>query len=230
MAMPIHSLAKLGCAFLLISTAACVAGGEADDRHADDQVDWHSGGKADGQSCDFDTMSAATYYGQFAYKSFTTESGSTWYRVGLTWDVKAVLDNGDQADMNVYFLADNRVIVEYSEEHRESYDSSAVLNQTVIVTRAQIDATTKAITIAGVGTGTPLKVTNSSGGCLPGIAFKYASDIRSAGLAGDATQIVAGSSSAYVIDPDHLDQVPSETARKWFQEDVASGKIQVIRK
>jgi hypothetical protein len=73
-------------------------------------------------------------------------------------------------------------------------------------------------------------VLNDRGGCLPGVAFKYSSDIRSAGLAGDATQIVAGITSAYVIDPDHLDEVPSETARKWFEEDVASGKIKIVRK
>ena len=226
--MPIQSLAKLGAALLLISTAACVA--DEDGRPSDTDADWHSGGKADGQTCDFDSMSAATYYGQFAYKTITSDSGSKWYRVGLTWDVQATLDNGDKADMNVYFLANDRVIVEYSEEHRESGSSSTVLNQTVIVTRAKIDATTRTLTIDGVGSGTPLKVSNSSGGCLPGVAFKYSSDIRSAGIAGDATQIVAGISSAYVIDPDHLDEVPSENARTWFQEDVASGKIKIIRK
>ena len=227
--MPIQSLAKLGAALLLISTAACVAGDE-EGRPSDTDADWHSGGKADGQTCDFDSMSAATYYGQFAYKTITSDSGSKWYRVGLTWDVKARLDNGDDANMKVYFLANDRVIAEYSEEHRESGSSSTVLNETYIITRARIDATTRTLTIDGVGSGTPLTVLNDRGGCLPGVAFKYASDIRSTGLAGDATQIVAGLSSAYVIDPDHLDEVPSETARKWFEEDVASGKIKIVRK
>ncbi len=36
--------------------------------------------------------------------------------------------------------------------------------------------------------------------------------------------------SSLTSDPDRLDQVPSETARRWFQEDVASGRIVVIRK
>lgn len=227
--MPIHSLAKLGAALLLVSTAACVAD-EDGGRPSDTDADWHSGGKADGQTCDFDSMSAATYYGQFAYKTITSDSGSKWYRVGLTWDVQAVLDNGDRADMKVYFLANDRVIVEYDEEHRETSSQSTVLNQTVIVTRAKIDANTRTLTIDGVGSGTPLTVRNDSGGCLPGVAFKYGSDIRTSGLAGDATQIVAGITSAYVIDPDHLDEVPSQTARKWFEEDVASGKIKIVRK
>jgi hypothetical protein len=228
--MPIHSLlAKLGTAVLLLSTAACVAGDE-EGRPSEEETDWRSGGKGDGESCDFESMSAASYYGQFAYKKITSESGSTWYRVGLTWDVQAVLDNGDRADMDIYFLADNRVIVEYHEEHHDSGSSSTVLNQSVIVTRARIDEATRTLTIDGVGSGTPLRVTNQRGECLPGVAFKYSSDVRSAGIAGEATHIVAGLTSAYVIDPDHLDQVPNETAREWFQEDVASGKIKIIRK
>lgn len=227
--MRIQSLAKLGATLLVISTAACIAGDDGG-RPSDTEADWHSGGKADGQTCDFDSMSAATYYGQFAYKTITSDSGSTWYRVGLTWDVKARLDNGDDADMKVYFLANDRVVVEYNEQHRETGSSSSVLNQTVIVTRAKVDATTRTLTIDGVGTGTPFTVLNERGGCLPGIAFTYGSDIRSAGLAGDSTQIVAGLTSAYVIDPDNLDDVPSETARTWFEEDVASGKIKVVRK
>src|SRR5688572_1032107 len=149
--MPIHTLlARLGTAALLLSTAACVAGEEDGGRPSDEDADWRSGGKADGQSCDFESMSAAAYYGQFAYKTITTDSGSKWYRVGLTWDVQAVLDNGDRADMNVYFLADDRVIAEYQEEHRDSSSSSIVLNQTVIVTRARIDAATRTLTIDGI--------------------------------------------------------------------------------
>jgi hypothetical protein len=106
---------------------------------------------------------------------------------------------------------------------------SQVLNETVIVSRARIDATTRAITIDGVGTGTPLTV-RSERGCAPGITFKFSEDIRSPGLANDSAVIQTVTTSAYVIDPDHLDQVPNETARRWFQEDVASGKIKIIRK
>jgi len=37
------------------------------------------------------------------------------------------------------------------------------------------------------------------------------------------------STSGFVIDPDHLEDVPYPQTRKWFEEDVASGKIKVVR-
>ena len=214
--------------FILL--AACVTDDDEGGRTDEEATDWRSGGKGDGETCDFAQMSAQTYYDQFAYKLIQYEgSTSKWYRVGLTWDVQATLDNGDRVDLDVYFLADNRVIVEYGEEHRIDSSRSDVNNQSVIVTRATIDPTTRAITIAGVGTGTPITVQNN-GGCSPGITFTFSSDVRSPGLAGDSTVISAGLTSAFVIDPDHLDDVPYETTRNWFEEDVASGKIKVIRK
>lgn len=215
----------------LVLLAGCVTEMTEDGgRPADEDTDWRAGGKGDGETCEFDAMPAAKYYDQFAYAKVEHEgSTSTWYRVGLTWDLKARLDNGNAVDLNVYFLAENRVIVEYQEEVGLGGGQSQIENETVVVTHATIDAATRTISIAGLGTGTPITV-RQNGRCAPGITFQLAEDIRSAGLAGDTTVVQAGLSSAYVIDPDHLDQVPNATARKWFEEDVASGKIVVIRK
>ncbi|MDQ3370340.1 MAG: hypothetical protein M3680_33390 [Myxococcota bacterium] len=120
-------------------------------------------------------------------------------------------------------------MAEYAELKRIDSVQSENLNKTVIISRARIDAATRTLTIDGLGTGTPLTMRNDRG-CSPGIAFKFTSDIRSPGLIGDTAVVQNVSTGAYVIDPDHLDQVPSELARKWFQEDVAAGKIQIQRK
>jgi hypothetical protein len=223
-------LSQLAAAALLITaTAACAT--EADEgRPTDKEEDLRSGGKGDGETCDFDQMSAATYYAQLAYQEDSDANRWAKYRIGGTWDVTATLENGNKVDLNVYFLAGGRVIAEYSEEHRIDSSRSEVLNQTVIVTRARINSTTREISIDGVGSGTPLTVRRGTGGCSPGIAFKFSSDIRSPGLTGDAAVIQSMMTSAYLIDPDHLDQVPNATARRYFEEDVASGKIQIQRK
>jgi len=218
--MRITSVALAALAF-----AGCVT----DDRPEEDEVaiDWRSGGKGDGETCDFAAMSAASYYKLFAYQQIERPNSWTWYRVGLTFSFRAALANGDGADLSVYFLPSDRVIIEYAEQHRVDATRSEVLNETIVVTHASIDPATKAITIAGVGTGAPFTVTEDAG-CGPGIAFKYTSDLRSAGLAGKSTVIQAGLSSGRVIDPDHLEDLP-ETMRRYFEEDVASGKKKVIR-
>ena len=213
-------------AFVVLALAACGVDGD-EGRPDDSQTDWHSGGKADGQSCDFASMSARTYYNQFAYAK-TETAGTSWYRVGSTWDLAAKLDNGDKASLRAYFLANDRVIVEYHEEHYVGGGQSDVLNETVIVTHATIDEATRAITIAGVAKGTPLTV-NNNGQCAPAIALEHLGDLRSPGLAGDHSGITSSNTTAFVIDPDHLDEVPSATARQWFEEDVASGKIKILR-
>jgi hypothetical protein len=200
-----------------------------DGRPEDVQQDWRTGGKGDGQTCDFSTMSAATFYGQFDYEEIVSEtSTSRWYRAGFTWNVQAQLDNGDTASLRVYFLPRDRVIAEYSEQRRVNAQSSQVLNQTVIVTRRVIDPQTRTVELVGIGKGTPLTVVNDTR-CLPGIQFQHTRDLRSPGLSGDGAQIIAGLTSAYVIDPDHLDDVPSDAARRYFEEDVASGKIKILR-
>ena len=222
------SISKLTASLALLFSTACMTASEG--RPDDVQTDWRPGGKGDGETCDFEAMPAATYYDLFAYKSMVSDSGSTWYRVGLTWQFRASLDNGDQANLRAYFLENDRVIVEYDEQHSLGGNQSEDRNRTVVITRKRIDPQTRTLTLDGVGTGTPVTVLNANGGCQPGINFNYSGDLRSPGISGKGTQIVAGLTSAYVIDPDHLDQVPSETARRWFEEDVASGKITVIRK
>lgn len=224
-----RNLSQLATAALLISSAAACVSDAEEGRPTDEEEDLRSGGKGDGETCEFDQMSAATYYAQLAYKE---DASGNWakYRIGGTWDITATLDNGNKVDLDVYFLAGDRVIVEYAEEKRVDSSSSEVLNETVIVTRARINATTREITIDGVGSGTPLTIRRGTGGCSPGIAFKFTSDLRSPGLTGDSAVIQSLMTSAYVMDPDHLDQIPNETARKWFQEDIASGKIQIQRK
>lgn len=222
-------LSQLATAALLITSAAACVTDEGEGRPDDVEEDVRSGGKGDGETCDFETMSAETYYKQFAYEETVSASGSKWYRIGSTFQITTTLDDGNKIDLDVYFLPDNRIVAEYAELKRIDSVQSENLNQTVIVSRARIDAATRTITIDGVGTGTPLTV-RSERGCSPGIAFKFTSDIRSPGLTGDSAVVQTVSTSAYVIDPDHLDQVPSETARKWFQEDVAAGKIQIQRK
>ena len=211
-----------------LATSGCLADIDEGRPTGDEQLDTRAGGKADGQSCDLDALSARDYYQLFAYHELAAPL-NRHYRVGLSWDLVATLDNGDSVDLNVYFLAEDRVIVEYSELHARTASESEVLNETVIVTRARIDERTRAITIDGVGTGTPLVTYHDSGRCTPGIDFQLTADQRTPGLAGDSTLIYAGTSSGYVIDPDHLDEVPSEVARKNFQEDVARGTIKIVR-
>jgi hypothetical protein len=214
-------------AMVFLAVAGCAADGPDQE---EDALDWRSGdGKQDGETCEFESMSAETYYRQFDYKAIMSPSGNTRYRVGLTFNVQATLPNGDDADLDVYFLRDDRVIVEYSEERHSSGSQWDVLNETILITRKRLDQSTRAIAIDGLGVGTPVTVRNASGECLPGINFKFTGDLRSPGLTDTSTEIIAGLTSARVIDPDNLQDL-SETMRRWFEEDVASGKIVVIRK
>jgi hypothetical protein len=201
--------------------AACVSPTAPPD---DQQLDVHSGGKADGQSCDFANESAQTYLGHFLYSK--TDDG--WYHTAFTFD-GAPLPNGDTASITAYLLADNRAVVEYKEDHRIDSESSDVLNQTVVVTHYTVDDTTRALTIAGIGGGAPITVTRDGGGCVAGYTFTYSDDIRTAGLAGATAILDAGISSGVLVDPDHLDQAP-EGARDYFQEQVADGTVVVIHK
>lgn len=210
----------VGVAIITFTTTACTsAPGRSDPELA---PTWSSGGKADGTSCDGAGMSAEAYYQQFAYAKV-----DGWYRIAMTW-ASPRLANGDTADTTAYFLPDHRVILDYAEEHADGGGAATVTHQTVVVTHATIDPDTRAITLAGVGTGTPITVESSSGGCAAGIAFTFATDLRSPGLAGGVAQLVRGSSSGFVIDPDHEDDIPYPETRTWFDEDVASGKIVVI--
>lgn len=210
----------------ILFVTACVASTPPADQQ---QLDWHSGGKADGQSCDYDTQSGQTYLGNFLYKQLDDNtSGDHWYRAAFTWDIKATLPSGDKAATTAYLLGDGRAIVEYSEEHPSGNDSYDVLNQTVVVTGYTVDDTSRTLTIRGVGTGTPITVTGSSG-CLPGYTFQYSDDIRTAGLAGGTAVLDAGSTSAVLVDPDHLDQAPAG-ARDYFNDEVASGQVVVIHR
>lgn len=220
-------LGLLTTTFLLATSAGCMTG-DAGSEDAEELIDWRSGdGKQDGQTCEFDSMSAATFYGQFAYSAYERSTG-TYYRIGTSWNIQPTLSNGDRADIKLYFLPSDRVIVEYRELHGTS-SSSEVLNQTLVVTRATYNESTREITIAGVGKGTPLTVRNGSGQCGAGIVFQYTGDLRTAGLAGASTEILSAYTSARVIDPDNLSELP-EQMREWFEEDVASGKIVVLRK
>lgn len=223
-------LSQLTTAALLITASAACATDAEEGRPTDEEEDLRSGGKGDGETCDFAQMSAVNYYAQLAYREDPDAGRWAKYRIAGTWDVTATLENGNKVDLNVYFLANDRVIAEYSEQKRIDFSRSEVLNSTVIVTRARINSTTREITIDGVGSGTPVTVNRGVTGCSPAIAFKFSSDIRSPGLTGDNAVIQSMMTSAYVIDPDHLDQVPNATARRYFEEDVASGKIQIQRK
>ncbi len=224
-----HILGKLTAALLLVTAAACVA--EEEVRPEDDAaLDWRAGGKGDGQTCEFDQQSAQTYLTNFLYKDVGAETGGGHrYRIGFTFDKKAILPNGDAASFTMYLLPEGRAIVDYSEEHRMDSSSSEVRNQTVIVTRYSIDATTRAFKLDGFGTGTPLTATDG-GRCAPAFNFTFAGDVRTPGLSGGKTVAYAGTSSGFVIDPDHLENVPYESTRTWFREDVASGKIVVVHK
>jgi hypothetical protein len=224
-----HILGKLTTALLLVTAAACVA--EDEGRPEDDaSLDWRSGGKGDGETCEFDRQSAQTYLANFQYKDVGAETGGGHrYRIGFTFDKKAMLPNGNAASFTMYLLPAGRAIVNYNEEKRIDSSQSEVLNQTVIITRYSIDATTRAFKLDGFGTGTPLTATDG-GRCAPAFAFTFSGDVRTAGLSGGKTVAYAGTSSGFVIDPDHLEDVPYESTRNWFKEDVASGKIVVIRK
>lgn len=220
--------AQLTAALLAtFAASACVASDEGRPETDDASPDLRDGGKGDGQSCDFDTMSGADYFEQFAYKNIGDDSWRR-YRVGLTWDLAPVLENGDKASVTAYFLPAGRVILNYSELRHDQGNRWFNENETVVITQATVDPDTRALTIRGLGTGTPLTYTSNSG-CGPAYDFEFTSDLRSPGLAGDAAPVIAGSTSAFVIDPDNLDAVPYESTRRWFQEDVASGKIKIIR-
>lgn len=208
----------------------CAVTPEALERADDAEVDFGGGGgKADGTAiCDASTVTAAEYYAQFGYQVLERENGSKRYRIAFVFDGGATLADGNEADLDVFFLPDGRVIVEYAELVRQGAGAE-VTNQTVVVSSTRIDEATKSITIKGVGTGTPSSRTDGRGGCAPAINFTFESDLRSPGLAGGAAQIVLGTSTRFVIDPDHLDEVPSADARRWFEQDVASGEIQIRR-
>ena len=223
-----HPAGKLITTLLLsVAATACVAENDAPEA-AEVSLDWRSGGKGDGQTCDLDGQSASAYLENFLYKELPSTTGRR-YRVGFTFDSTARLANGDRADFTMYLLPAGRAIINYRELHRVDATESEVKNETVVVTRYSVDPSSRALTVAGVGTGTPATATGSAG-CAPTYQFTFSGDLRTAGLSGDKAAVYAGTSTAFVIDPDHLDQVPSETARRWFQEDVASGKIVVIRK
>ena len=217
---------KLLSLVMLIPTAACVSGEQSPDK----REDWRSGGKADGETCDFSGMSATRYYDLFSYKSDVVDK-DTWYQVGATWDRKAVLENGSKVGLDAYFLPDDRMIIDYQEEVPTS-NGTELHNQSVIVTHRHIDNADpmRTIVIDGLGSGTPYTRVNDRGGCSAGIDFKMlTTDIRTAGMRGDETQLTTSWTTGFVIDPDHLDQVPDADARKWFEEDVASGKIKIVR-
>ena len=211
---------KLSIAALALLVACAVDGGRPEDQKS---LDWRSGGKADGQSCDFGQLSAADYYKQFSY--VTDADG--WYRIGASF-LSPNVGNGDGTDLTLYFLDGGRVIAEYSELHRVSSSESDTLDRTVIVTRATIDPATRAITIPGIGTGKPVTLSNGSGGCAAGIDLTYTTDVRAAGLTGKSVEIAVGSTTARVQDPDNLDNLTPE-GRAWFQEDVQSGAIVIQR-
>ncbi len=224
-----HLLGKLTALFALASATACVTE-DAGPAEPDNALDWRSGGKGDGQTCEFDAQSATTYLGNFLYRDVGAETGGGHrYRVGFTFDRHTILPNGNEASFTMYLLPEGRAIVNYSEDHRIDSQRSEVVNQTVVVSHYAVDATSRALKIDGVGTGAPMTATDG-GHCAAAYTFTYTGDLRTAGLSGGKTVAYAGTSSGYVIDPDHLDQVPNETARRWFQEDVASGRIVVIRK
>ena len=209
---------------LSIAAMALLVGCAVDARPDDQKsFDWHSGGKADGQSCDFTNLSAADYYQKFAY----APDGDGWYRIGATF-VAPTVGNGDGTDLTLYFLDGGRVVAEYAELHRVTSSESEQLHKTFIVTRATIDPDTRAISIPGIGTGKPVTLANGSGGCAAGIDLTYTTDVRAAGLSGRSVEIAVGSTTARVEDPDHLDDLPSEM-RTWFEEDVQSGAIVVQR-
>jgi hypothetical protein len=216
-------------ALLLSTGAACVA---EDDAPPDIELelDVRDGGKGDGQSCDVDPRNPTAYIANFLYRDVSAPSDRyRRYRVGFTFDQHVRLSNGDLANVTMYLLPQGRAILNYSENLREDATRSVVRNETVVVTRYSADPTTRAITLAGVGTMTPETVSRTTG-CVLSLKLVFTSDLRTRGLAGGKTVMSSGTSTRYVIDPDHLDQVPSATARRWFQEDVASGKIVVIRK
>jgi hypothetical protein len=219
-----HILGKLTAALVLVTASACVA--EDDGRPEDDaSLDWRSGGKGDGQTCEFDQQSAQTYLANFQYKDVGAETGGGHrYRIGFTFDKKAILPNGSAASFTMYLLPEGRAIVDYNEER-----GSEVVNQTVIVTRYSVDATTRALKLDGFATGKPYTAT-ANGRCAAAYDFTFSGDVRSPGLSGKSTLAYAGTTTAIVIDPDHLENVPYEQTRTWFREDVASGKIVVIHK
>lgn len=211
---------KLSLAALALLVGCAVDGGRPTDQQS---LDWHAGGKADGQSCDFASLSGADYYKQFSYAA---DDGG-WYRIGASF-ISPHLDSGDGTSMTLYFLDAGRVIAEYTEQHPIDATESEQRNKTIIVTHATIDAATRAITLPGIGTGTPVTLTNGSGGCAAGIDLAYTTDIRSTSLGGKHGEIAVGSTTGRVEDPDHLDELPAEM-RQWFQEDVASGAIVIQR-
>src|SRR4029079_6990856 len=160
MQIPSRMAMKLLSLVLLIPTAACVS-----DESPDKREDWRSGGKADGETCDFSGMSAVRYYDQFSYTTDTVDKES-WYRVGATWDLQATLENGGRVGVDASFLPSDRMIIDYQEEHLGG-DHSVIDNQAVIVTRKHVDDSdpTRKIVIDGLGAGTPYTKISDSGGC-----------------------------------------------------------------
>lgn len=193
---------------------------------SDDQsLDSHPDGKADGgESCTITSLESFTT--AFGYKTIAHDDGWNSYRIGMTWNSITRLTNGDQANVTLYLLPQNRAIVEYREEHRAN-NQVEVINEALVVTTASfVDGK---VHFAGVADGTPTQLVEGAK-CTAGLELAFSSDIMSAGLAGNSTTIYQGWSSRWAIDPDHLDQIPSEQGRKWVEEDIASGKLKVIHR
>ena len=118
----LSQLAKLA-ASALTSAAACVT--DDDEGRPDDvQEDWRSGGKGDGETCDFDVDVGRDLLQAVRVQGDRLRDRQEVVPRRPTWDAQATLDNGDKVDLDVYFLADNRVIVEYVEQHYDRQRSA----------------------------------------------------------------------------------------------------------
>jgi len=222
---------RLACVLLsmLVAATGCVVGEDPSDlsdpeaESVPDEVD-PLGLASPSDPCGYDAMDAASFYAQFAYRD---RGGFVPFRMGSTYDVDTQLPSGDVAHLEISMLANGRVIANY-EERRGTSIHWTTSNETVIVTRATIDATTRRLTIVGVGTGTP-STRFVDGKCAPRIELTYSQNIRSPGLTGKAAAIVAIWTSAYMVDPDHLEACPYESLRQRFEEERAAGVIKIVR-
>jgi len=215
---------------VLVAATGCVVGEDLSppgEEPAPDELDAR-GLAQPGSSdpCGYQAMSAETFYQQFAYRE--AAEGYVGYRVGSTYDVRTRLPNGDEVNLRVRMLANGRAIASYEERHFTASNFYDTVNETVIVTRSVIDPTSRKLTLVGLATGTP-SARIDDGLCGPSIALTYSQNIGAPGLAGKTTAIVPVWSTAFVIDPDNLAEVPYAWARRQFEDKVAAGTIRIVR-
>ncbi|HEY4179378.1 MAG TPA: hypothetical protein VGM90_21185 [Kofleriaceae bacterium] len=75
----------------------------------------------------------------------------------------------------------------------------------------------------------PTQLTEGSS-CAAGLKLSFTDNLMTSGLVGNTASIYVGTSTAWVADPDHLDQIPNADGRAYITQEIADGTIKVIHR